>query len=454
LAQLELPATRQPEVLRQDFSVPSQEPQPARTSLINPTESAGIDEAYILGSGDAIALSFFNVPEYNSQHQIMVDGTINLPLVGNLAIAGMSLKQASEAISARYATELEYPIVTVNLVQPRAFKIALAGEISQPGLYALPAAEGGQFLTVAQAIQAAGGATQAADLKRIEVRRRERTGASQTITVNLLELLQNGDLNPNTTLRDGDTIFIPAANEINLAEANQLAISNLRANNDRPINVAVVGEVASPGPYRLEGTKPTLIQALQVAGGINPSADLRQIRVRRHTRQGNIKEIDIDLWQVLQTGDLSQDLVLQSGDTIKIPTARDMTSEQIASLASSSLSTKVIRVNILGEVKAPGRLELQANTTLNQAILAAGGINRGRGNQNVRLIRFNPNGTVTEQKIKSDLSQAMDPQNNPILENNDAIVVGRSTGAKLTDNLSNVFGIFRWLYPLPFLFSR
>ena len=428
---------------------------PAGTPSINPTQSFGIDKAYILGAGDGISLSFFNVPEYNGQYQIMVDGTINLPLVGNIEIAGMSLQQASEVISASYETELEYPIVNVNLVQPRAFRIAVAGEISQPGLYALPAAEGGQFLTVAQTIQAAGGATQAADLKRVEVRRREGKGVTRTITVNLLELLENGDLSPNITLRDGDTIFIPAATEISLVEANQLAISNLRANSNQPVNVAVIGEVAQPGPHRLQGTntQPTLIQALQAAGGINPAADLRQIQVRRQTRQGNAQEINIDLWQILQTGDLSQDLVLQSGDTITIPTAEDLTSDQIASLAASSISTGVIRVNIMGEVRAPGQLELRANTTLNQAILASGGINKGRGSKKVQLIRFNPNGTVTEQEIKTDFAQEMNPQNNPILQNNDVIVVGRTSGAQLRDNLSNALGLFRWLSPFYF-FAR
>ncbi len=430
----------------------SQSSWPAWDSSINPTQTIDIDEAYVLGAGDGIFLSFFNVPEYNGQYQIMVDGTINLPLVGNIKIAGMSLKQAGEVISASYETELEYPIVNVSLVQPRAFRIAVAGEISQPGLYALPAAQGGQFLTVAQTIQAAGGVTQAADLKRVEVRRREQTGVTQTITVNLLTLLENGDLSPNITLRDGDTIFIPAATEISLIETNQLAISNLRANTNQPINVAVVGEVARPGPHRLEGTdsQPTLIQALKVAGGINPTADLRQIQVRRQTRQGNIREINIDLWQILQTGDLSQDLVLQSGDRITIPTAEELTSDQIASLASSSLSTGAIQVNIIGEVKAPGQLKLQANTTLNQAILAAGGINKGRGNKNVKLIRFNLNGTVTEQEIQSDFTQEMNPQNNPILQNNDVIMIGRTSGAQLRDNIFNTLKLFRWLSPFYF----
>lgn len=422
-------------------------------STIDPTPIK-IDEVYVLGSGDTIAVNFFNVPEYNSQHQIMVDGTINLPLVGNIAIAGMTLDQASEVISNRYATELEYPLATVNLIQPRSFQIAVAGEIAQPGLYSLPAAQGGQFLTVAEAIQAAGGVTQIADLKYVKVSRRDRHGVKQNFTVNLLKLLRYGDLSPNATLRDGDTIFIPAATEIDLAEANQLAISNLRASTDRPTNVAIVGEVARPGPYRLDNSnsQPTLIQAIQIAGGIEPSANLRQIQVRRQTRQGEVKKIDVNLWQILQTGDLAQDVVLQSGDTITIPKADDLSQEAMTSLTSSSLAMKAIQVNIVGEVKSPGQVSLEPNTTLNQAILAAGGIARSRGNKKVKLIRFNPNGSVTEREIKIDLTQKMNPQNNPILQNNDAILIGRSTRAKVTDNVSDAVGIFRWLWPLPFLF--
>ncbi|GAB4369263.1 MAG: hypothetical protein Kow00121_09000 [Elainellaceae cyanobacterium] len=419
------------------------------TPLVN---NANINETYVLGAGDIIQINIFNVPEYSGPQQILVDGTVNLPLVGSLPIAGQTIKQAEEAIASRYASELEYSVVTVSLSQPRALQVALAGEIAQPGLYALAANQGGQFPTVVQAIQSAGGATQAADLQQVQVRRRDQAGVLQTFSVNLLELLQTGDITQNASLRDGDIIFIPATTDINLANANQLAVSNLRSNTDQPVAVAVVGEVSQPGPYRLEGGQPTLIQLIQQSGGITPTANLRDIKVQRQTRQGAEQTIAIDLWNVLQTGDLTQDLVLQQGDRITVPVAEELPSDQAVALASSTLSTGSIQVNILGEIESPGQIELRANSTLNQAVLAAGGFNGRASSQDIKLIRFNPNGTVTQQELEVDLSQGLDPAINPLLRNNDVIVVGRSTGAEITDTLSTILDVIQLISPFPSLF--
>ena len=408
---------------------------PATTA---PAGFESIGETYVLGPGDGIQIELFNVPEYSGQQQILVDGTVNLPLVGRLTLAGLTLRQAEETISARYASELEYAIATVSLLQPRALRVALAGEIAQPGLYTLASSEGGQFPSVVQAIQTAGGTTQAADLRQVQVRRRDQSGTVRT-----------GDVTQNTSLRDGDTIFIPATAEINLADSSQLAVSNLRSSTEQPVTVAIVGEVAQPGPYRLgnEGGQPTLIQTIQQAGGFTPSADLRQIEVRRQTRQGEAQVITLNLWDVLQTGDLTQDVVLQQGDRITIPAAAELASEDALALASSTLSTGAIQVNIIGEVRSPGALELRANSTLNQAVLAAGGFNGRANRKNITLIRFNPNGTVTEQELELDLSEGLNPENNPLLRNNDVILVGRSTGAQITDTLSTILGVFRLLTP-------
>lgn len=424
--------------------------QPA--SLPSPIPNTPLNESYLLGAGDVIQITIANVPEYSGSQQLLVDGTVNLPLVGSLPLSGLTLKQAEAIISERYAAELEFAVVTVSLSQPRALQVALAGEIAQPGLYALAANQGGQFPTVVQAIQTAGGATQAADLQQVQVRRRDQSGVLRTFSVNLLELLQVGDITQNASLRDGDIVFIPATSEINLAASNQLAVSNLRTNTDQPVAVAVVGEVSRPGPYRLEGGQPTLIQLIQQAGGITPSANLREIAVHRQTRQGTEQVVAIDLWDVLQTGDLTQDLVLQQGDRITVPTAEELPSDQAVALAASTLSTGVIQVNIMGEIESPGQIELRANSTLNQAILAAGGFNGRASRKDIRLIRFNPNGTVTQQELEVDLAQGLDPTINPLLRNNDVIIVGRSTGAEITDALSNILNIIQLVSPFPALF--
>jgi protein involved in polysaccharide export with SLBB domain len=420
--------------------------------------SQSVDENYTLGAGDQIQINLFNVPEYSGTQQVLADGSVNLPLVGKVSVKDMTLPVAEAAIAARYEPELQYAVVTLILIKPRPLRIAISGEVQQPGSYTLSLTADSQFPSIAQAIQAAGGATQAADLRQVMVRRQSK-GLLQEIRVNLWELLKNGDITQNLALRDGDSVMISAATEVNMAETAQLADSNLAASPGQTLDIAIVGEVFRPGAYRIgtdstveNNDRPRVTQAIQVAGGVKPSANLRQVQVRRTTRSGGEQLINVDFWKLLQAGDASQNLVLQQGDTIVIPIAENTTPAESAQLASANLSPDVIQVNVVGEVKTPGAVQVPANTTLNQAILASGGLNT-RSAKTVELIRLNPNGTITQQEIEVDLREGVDPERNPILWNNDVIIAGRSRSARIGDQLNSILGpVLQLISPIRTLF--
>jgi polysaccharide export outer membrane protein len=151
--------------------------------------------------------------------------------------------------------------------------------------------------------------------------------------------------------------------------------------------------------------------------------------------------IDINLWELLQSGDINQDIVVQDGDTIIIPTATDISAAESTQLATTTLSPNTIEVGVVGEVKRAGAVKLQPNSSLNQALLAAGGFNDGRASKGtVELIRLNANGTVTKRPIKVDLSQGINEETNPILRNNDVVVVDRNGLAKAGDRVNTVAG--------------
>ncbi len=425
-------------------------------SLPTGIPAAAVDGTYTLGAGDRVRMDVMNVPEYSGERQVLVDGSLSLPLIGNVRVDGMTMEQASSVIAERYRPLVRGPLVSLTLVQPRPLRVSIAGEVVRPGSYNLTLSGDRQFPSVVQAIQAAQGLTQAANLRQVQVQRPRRGAAPQMITVNLWELLQNGDLRQDLTLRDGDSILIPASRQVNLAEANQLSAANFAATAQPAMNVAIVGEVQRPGTHRLEvkgeaGGQPTLTQAIQTAGGITATADIRQVQVRRATRSGSPQVININLWQLLQSGDVQQDLALQQGDTIVIPTATAMTPAEATQLASASFSPGQINVSVVGEVNNPGRIAVAPNTPLNQALLTAGGFNR-RAGRSVELVRLNPNGTVTRQRIEVDLAQNVSDQRNPLLRNNDVILIGRSGAARFSDGLESVLGpIFRIL-PLVGLF--
>ncbi|NES92322.1 MULTISPECIES: SLBB domain-containing protein [Okeania] len=458
-------------------------PAPEPISIPEPETPLPDSTAYTLGGGDRIQIDIFNIPEYsgkNGQHQVQIDGTLNLPLVGNVLVEGKTLDEAKELIQEKYSEYLQISIVNLNLLAARPLKIAIAGEVQHPGSYTIsPIVDGGkdtqsgtQLPTVTKALQVAGGVTTSADVRQIKIRRTQLNAPEQVISINLWELLQDGNLRQDIPLRDGDTLFVPSITEVNPVESSQLVNANFAGTNTQPLNIAVVGEVARPGPYILEtgidqsqlsateensdSTEAdnnisssqntnlhTVTKAIKMAGGITPSADIRQIMVRRLTRAGTEQVIKVDLWQLLQNGDLNQDLVLESGDTIYVPVADEVNLDELAEVTASSFSPGNLKINLIGEVVNPGIISMVPNSTLNQALLAAGGFNQGRAEtEEVELIRLNPNGTVTRRQVQVDFSAEVNEETNPTLLNNDVILVGRSGRAALTDNVRGVLAPF------------
>lgn len=433
-----------------------------------------LEDAYTLGPGDRVRVEVFKVAELSSDSQVLVDGTINLARIGAVSVQGLTLKEAADVISSRYANLLKYPIVNLVLLTPRAVQVGILGEINRPGAYTLSAGETGSLPTVTRALQQAGGITQMADLRNVEVRRSRQTG-EQIIKVNLWDFLQTGAARQDITLRAGDSIFIPTISQTNLAESIQIASANFSADRSQALNVAVVGEVYRPGPHTVTAsartgaagetgqaagtggieTPPTITRAIQIAGGIKPQADIRQIQVRRLAKNGLEQTISIDLWKLLKEGDVSQDLFLQDRDTIVVPTAPEISTTDSIQIAAASFSPDSIRVNIVGEVKSPGLVRIPPNTPLNQAVLTAGGFTIRARKKSVDLIRLNPNGTISKRKIDINFDNELNEKTNPPLYNDDIIIVGRSGLTTFSDNLGSVltpingflsiFSIFRLL---------
>ena len=433
-------------------------PERVMITQTNVASSSPLNEAYVLGAGDLVSVNIFNVPEYSGQQKVLANGTLNLPMVGMVKVEGLTLQAAGAAIAAAYQSELRYPAVTVVLEDARPLRVAIAGEVSQPGLYTLMATGESQFPTVAQALQTAGGVTQAANLHRVELRRTN-SGRSETVMLDLWALLNNGDVDQDLALRDGDAIVIGATSAIDVTESNRLSASNLAASVEQDIVVAVVGEVFRPGAYEFGGAneqvsrgRTTVTQVVQTAGGVKPSADIRNVQVRRSTRSGEEQLINLDLWALLQQGDISQDLVLQQGDTVVIPIATNATPDEIAQLTAANFSPDEVSVNVVGEVERPGVLKVSPNTTLNQAVLAAGGFTN-RAKETVELIRLNSNGTVTQRQVEVNLSAGLDAEMNPLVLKDDVIVVGRNQQARFSDGVESVLSpILRLIPPLGLFF--
>ena len=225
----------------------------------------------------------------------------------------------------------------------------------------------------------------------------------------------------------------------------------------RPIRVALVGEVERPGLYSLTTSEtaqteggptttisglPTVVDAIQKAGGITLYANLRSVTLQRRL-PGNApayKRAQLDLLALLQQGDQLQNPFLFDGDTIQVGRAEQPVAESLE-LAAANLSPQVIKVNVVGEVERPGTVELQASTPLVQAVMAAGGPKSWRANKGrVELVRINRNGSATREQFTINLSQGASNSKNPPLRDGDTVLVNRSGFAVASDALTAVGG--------------
>jgi len=365
-------------------------PSSAQSLIAQTTTPARINNyAYTLGSGDRIQIDIFNVPEYsgeNGRHQVLVDGSLNLPLIGKVSVRGMTLTEAANTLTARYSRYLRRPIITVSLLEAAPLNVAVAGEVISPGSYTMTQEEKAQFPTLTRALQRAGGITQAANIREVQIRRPQRSGSAQVISVDLREFLKTGDLSRDVALRDGDTVVVPTATAIDPSDYELVSDSNIASDQSQPLNILVVGEVHRPGPYTVtpvartgeagqvgetsgattsgnngttspgaKGGRTTLTRALQTAGGIKPMANISQIQVRRPTRNGSPQVITVDLMKLLREGDMKQDITLAQGDTIFVPTRTEpLPPNQIASISSSTFSPTSIKVGLSGKPKTLG----------------------------------------------------------------------------------------------------
>lgn len=421
------------------------EPRVAFTG--NFTSVEDVFDGYTLGGGDRVRIDYLSAPEYNNETLVLGDGTLNLPLIGKIAVRGMTPEQAASAITAKYGYYIREPLVTLTLVQPRPVRVAISGEINRPGSYSVSLRESGQFPSVSQIIEQAGGITQTANLREVLVRRPRESGAPQIISLNLMSIVSGAAINQDLPLRDGDSIFIPTSAYADPEEATQIATSSLAGATPQSLTIAVIGEVVRPGTHTVTtengganpGAKafPTITKALQIAGGITQSADLRRVEIRRPTRSGSITVIPIDLAQLLAAGDLRQDAILQQGDTIVIPTNPNPSQADTALIASASFAAATpqsLKIAVVGEVARPGTHTVTPEgtgadgvisfPTVTQALQVAGGITQAADLRGVFIRR--PNRSGGEQLIAVDLWQLLqggDLRQDAILQQGDTIVI-------------------------------
>ena len=155
----------------------------------------------VIGQRDTVEIRVFREDELTTTGQLSGDGTISMPLIGSVKLAGLTTDSAAKAIEAKLRDGyLEKPQVSVTIEGRIRRTITVLGQAQNPGVFELPA---NRSLTVVEAIGMAGGATRIANIKKITLKRSG--GKVQTINLKDITSGKASDI----SLKDGDVLSIP-----------------------------------------------------------------------------------------------------------------------------------------------------------------------------------------------------------------------------------------------------
>jgi polysaccharide biosynthesis/export protein len=221
----------------------------------------------------------------------------------------------------------------------------------------------------------------------------------------------------------------------------------------RPVQVTVLGEVLRPGLYPLAG--PQISVALVTAGGTTRLADLRSVRIRRTLADGSIIERNVDLFTPLDNSVALPDVRLEDGDAVIVPTLTVQASQNYdrSIVSRSTLSQPQISIRVVSYASGTANRTSQAIVSSialpsgSNFINALTSISPNPDTANlgsIALIRFDPTqGRAVTQSFDARRTIRGDPSQNPPLEDNDVIVVGRNLVGSVTAFLSTVTQPFR-----------
>ena len=209
---------------------------------------------YIVGENDVLRITVYDNDNMTTSVQVSANGSITVPLLGIVDVSGKSVAQISQHLEDLYSDGyIINPQVNVFITEYRSKKVSILGQVKSPGLYDLVG-----NISLLQLISKAGGLSRDAG-ETVNIKRKtDGAGAeNKIITIDLKQLVEQGDTSLDIIIQDGDSIHISQGGDF-----------------------FVTGEVVRPSSYKHERDL-TVIKAITLAGGFTDIAAPNRVRIQR-----------------------------------------------------------------------------------------------------------------------------------------------------------------------------
>lgn len=418
---METPAVKVNDVL-EDVIEPEATPVFGRNIFTNdnltfaPSTNLPTPEDYRLGPGDEVIIDIWGNNQATIRQTISPDGTINIPDIGLVSLNGMTIRQADSYMKRKlgqiYSVDGEdaKSEIKLTLGNIRTIQVNLMGEVAVPGTYYLSS-----LSNLYHALYRAGGVSDLGSLRDIQLVRKGKKVAS----VDVYDFIMNGKTPDNINLEEGDIIVVPAyarlvevAGNVKrpmtyelrdgetvaslldyaggfsgnaykenvrvvrqngkeyqvytvdapdyasfvLEDGDELTVGQIL---DRYANrIEVKGAVYRPGIYQLGNGVSTVSQLIAKADGLKGDAFTNRALIHREREDLTLEVISVDVKGILNG--TAADIELQKNDVLYIPSIHDL--------------SDIGDITVEGEVARPGAFVFADNTTLEDAIMMAGGL--------------------------------------------------------------------------------
>lgn len=404
-----------------------------------PSENLPTPVDYKLGPGDEVIIDIWGNNQATIRQTISPDGTINIPDIGLVSLNGMTVKEADSYMRRKlgqiYSVDGEdaKSEIKLTLGNIRTIQVNLMGEVAVPGTYYLSS-----LSNLYHALYRAGGVSDLGSLRDIRLIRKGKTVA----TVDIYDFILNGKSPDKISLEEGDIIVVPAYDRLVAVTGNVkrpmtyelidgetvetvIEYAGGFAGNAYKDNIRVVrqngkeyqvftvdapeyasfaledgdeltvgqmldrysnkleikGAVYRPGIYQLGEGVNTVAQLIAKADGLKGDAFTNRGLIHREREDLTLEVIPVDVKAILSG--TSPDVELKKNDVLYIPSIHDLKDQGT--------------ISVDGEVARPGAFVFAENTTLEDAIMLAGGLLESASTAKIDVTRRIKDAESTEQ---------------------------------------------------------